>query len=112
MQAIGDILKPMVLNKFQKAPKDECRNGLPKAMAILYPEFSLQPFITAPIIDVETFRPLPMQFGIVQMARHPPKVSGVIRLPPFSSMTPIQCFSHHKGISMEVRHGSIRVINI
>lgn len=49
------------------------------------------------MIGIEAFGPPSMQFGSMQMARHPPNVLGVIGLLPLPSMASIPMFQSSLG---------------
>lgn len=61
---LGDIVKPMVLNKFQKAREEEHHHGQLEATTNSTPRNQLcQPLVTTLVIGIEAFGPPPIQFG-------------------------------------------------
>jgi len=86
---VHDIMKPMVLNEIKKAREEEYCHSQSKETTNFVPRLqSCQPLVTWTMIGIELFRPPPMKFSMVQMARHPPNFSGIIGIPPLPLTTP------------------------
>lgn len=76
---LGDIVKPMVINEIQKAREEEHHHHIQlEASTNFLPRIQpCQPQVTRHVAGVEVYGSPLMQFGMMQMARHPPNKSKI-----------------------------------